>query len=312
MTRLPRILCIAGPTGCGKTAAALHIADMLAGHGLAADIINADSRQVYRDFPLITAQPSADEQKRFPHFLYGWLESGQKISAGEWARLAGAAIAASLQKHHIPVLVGGTGFYLKTLLDGISEIPPVPDAVHHRIIHEREILGTEALYQRLAAADPEYASRIHPNDKQRIMRALEVWEATGHTFSWWHRQKTEPPAWEVLRLGIGLPLAELTPFLEKRILDMIAQGAVEEAGKAMLRCPDMNAPAWSGIGCAELGRYLQGAISMEECIRLWQSSTRAYAKRQWTWFRADRRILWHAPSDFGGALEAVREFFGLD
>ena len=311
MSPLPRILCIAGPTGSGKTGMALRLAGFLARHGRSAHIINADSRQVYRDFPIITAQPSPDEQKNFPHHLYGWLPSGNKISAGEWSRLAENAIGNALRQGCIPILVGGTGFYMKTLLDGISEIPPVPSALHMKIIGERESYGTAYMHRRLLSIDPEYASKIHPNDKQRIMRALEVWEATGCTFTWWHAQKTPSPAYEVLRLGVGMPLAELTPLLENRIHAMLEMGALKEAENAMHRCPDMNAPAWSGIGCMELGRHLRGEISLAECIAMWKANTRAYAKRQWTWFKADARITWLSPLEYARAEKIVTDFLSL-
>ncbi len=292
------IICIAGPTGAGKTAAALHIAEALAAKGTVADIINADSRQVYRDFPVITAQPSASEQSAFCHKLYGWLESDKKISAGQWARLAADAIADTRARGRVPILVGGTGFYMKALLDGIAEIPITPREVAQSLLDECEAVGAPAMHARLAGIDPAYASKIHPNDRQRTIRALEVWQSTGHTFSWWHEHAMPQAGLKALRLGIGLPLEELAPLLSKRIGIMLENGAVAEARKALLRCPDRNAPAWSGIGCMELGAYLKGETDMQECIRLWMANTRAYAKRQWTWFRADPRILWHRPGDF--------------
>ncbi len=303
-----KILCIAGPTGAGKTALALRIAAMIDRMGGKAHIINADSRQVYKDFPIITAQPTQAEQRMFPHFLYGWLPSDKKISAGEWARLAGKAVKEAMLLDHIPILVGGTGFYLKAFLDGISEIPPVPAAIHQRIIDEREAYGTEYMHQKLLAIDSEYASKIHPHDKQRIMRALEVWESTGCTFTWWHKQKTPAPDYHVLRLGMGLSLEELTPLFQKRIRKMLDDGALDEAKRALVACPDRKAPGWSGIGCLEVHRYLEGELSLQECIDLWSANTRAYAKRQWTWFKADPRIIWLTPSQQSTAEELAGTF----
>jgi len=141
-----------------------------------------------------------------------------------------------------------------------------------------------------------------------VVRALEVWESTGRTFSSWHQTTPSPTSLRVLRLGIGLPLPELTPLLATRIRAMLNVGALDEARTALIRCPDTGAPGWSGIGCAELAAHLQGRLSLQECLELWTRNTRAYAKRQWTWFRADKRILWHRPEE-SAALEVQARAF---
>ncbi|WP_298068321.1 tRNA (adenosine(37)-N6)-dimethylallyltransferase MiaA [uncultured Mailhella sp.] len=305
------LLCLAGPTGCGKTAAALHLAAALEKRGRPVTIINADSRQVYRDFPVITAQPAPEERSVCPHLLYGWLETTKKISAGEWAEKARQAIEESAAAGRLPMLVGGTGFYLRALLDGIADIPaPDPD-IRQRIQEECLALGSPALHRRLLEVDPAYAARIHPRDSQRNMRALEVWESTGRTFTWWHERTPSPAPWRVLRLGIGLPLPELEPSLKQRIAVMMETGAVEEARQALKICPDTSAPAWTGIGCAEIAAFLLGRLSREECLERWAHNTRAYAKRQWTWFRADKRILWHRPKSDAVLFERAAAFLGL-
>ena len=308
MNTLPRVLCLVGPTGSGKTAAALHLAAALEKAGRPVSVINADSRQVYRDFPIITAQPTEEETRVCPHKLYGWLETTKKISAGQWADTAESAIRETLSEGRVPVLVGGTGFYLRALLDGIAAIPAVDPAIGKRLTRECEELGAPTLHARLSAIDPEYAAKIHPNDSQRNVRALEVWEGTGKTFTWWHTQATPPAAYNVLRLGIGLPLPELSPFLARRIELMLEAGALEEARRALTRCPDTAAPGWTGIGCAETAAFLEGRLSLPECIELWTRNTRAYAKRQWTWFRADQRIRWFRPGEHASLEASVREF----
>ncbi len=283
---LPQFLvCLAGPTGAGKTAAALALAD-----ALPVSVINADSRQVYRDFPIITAQPSDEERAHCPHLLYGFLPTEAKLGAGEYVRLAANAIAEEREKGRLPVLVGGTGLYFKALLEGIAPIPDIPPEISAHWQRRCEEEGSVALHVLLAEYDPEYAAKIHPNDRQRITRALEVRQATGKSFSWWHARPVPPSPYAVCNIGIELPMAELEPLLKRRIDLMLQAGALEEARAALLRCPDPDAPGWSGIGCIEVHAYLSGKISLDECRALWFKNTRAYAKRQNTWFRADKTL----------------------
>ena len=283
--------CIAGPTGAGKTAAALALSRKLGN----AVIVNADSRQVYADFPLITAQPSAKEQAECEHRLYGFLPCAEKLGAGEYARLSKDVIEESFAAGKQPILVGGTGLYFKTLLEGIAPIPDIPDEVHARWQAELASRGSPDLHAELSRHDPKYAARIHQNDKQRVTRALEVWQATGKTFSWWHTRPLSALPYVLVKTGIGLPMPELEPILQQRIELMLQAGALEEARAALAACPDPQAPGWSGIGCRELLDFLTGALSMEECRELWYRNTRAYAKRQYTWFRADKNISWFRP-----------------
>lgn len=293
-----RVICLVGPTGSGKTAAALHIARALEQAGFPASVINADSRQIYREFPVITAQPSRQEQAQCPHLLYGWLPTDRKSSAGQWADRVRAVMAELSAQARTPLLVGGTGLYLKALLDGMADIPAPDAAVRSRVQEQCRAEGPEALHARLRDVDPAYAARIHPHDRQRIARALEVWESTGRTLSWWHEHAApSTPETEVLRLGMGLPLPELTPFLNRRITAMLDAGALDEARAALDAYPDLSLPGWTGIGCRELGAYLAGQCPFEEAVELWRKNTRAYAKRQWTWFRADKRIQWFRPDD---------------
>ena len=294
--------CIMGPTGAGKTAAALALAS-----AFDASVINADSRQVYKDFPIITAQPSAEEQSACPHLLYGFLGCEQKLGAGAYARAAGRSIDAETQKGRLPLLVGGTGLYFKALLSGIAPIPPVPPDIAARWQRRCEEEGGAALHALLTKVDPAYAGKIHPHDRQRLTRALAVWEATGKTFSWWHDRELPGTPYLACKIGIGLPLAQLEGPLAGRIDLMLEAGALEEARTALNVCPDPAAPGWSGIGCAELYRHLAREISLEECKALWLKNTRAYAKRQHTWFRADPDIRWFAPWQISDIVEHVRQ-----
>lgn len=311
------LICLCGPTGAGKSAAALTLA-----REFPVRIINADSRQVYRDVPIITAQPSAEEQAACPHALYGVLPMDAPSSAGWWSEAALAEISPetateilrskaripSFEDARIPLLVGGTGLYLRALTDGMVEIPPVPDAVRERLEQELASLGHEALYARLLAVDPDYAPRVHPRNRQRLIRALAVHEVTGKSFSWWHAQTPPPPFPRVLRVGLALPMDELTPRLALRVHQMVEAGALNEARTAMALCPNKNAPGWTGIGCAELYAHLAGELTLEQCVNLWIKNTRAYAKRQLTWFRADSRIHWFHPSEDQQIIRLARDW----
>lgn len=300
------VICIAGPTGAGKSAVAALLAEELGGA-----VINADSRQVYADFPIITAQPGAAELQRAPHHLYGFLPCREKISAGGYARLAEHAIAEVAGQGQLPILVGGTGLYFQALLRGMADIPPVPDAIN---AHWRERFNQEggaALHTLLRERDPAYAAKIHPNDRQRLSRALAVIETTGKPFSWWHAAKTPAVRRDALVIGVDLPLSDLEPLLNRRIDLMLEAGALKEAENALRACPDRGAPGWSGIGCAELGRYLAGEISFAECREQWRRSTRAYAKRQLTWFRAKPDIFRRRPEETADILRKTRAWLGL-
>lgn len=302
---LPRVICLAGPTGSGKTALALNLARIFD-----CEIVNTDSRQVYRDFPLITAQPEAELKAQLPHHLYGYLESSRKISAGQWLGLALKAVQAISSRGRIALLVGGTGLYFDAMLKGLAVIPPVPDVISREYEARMQSEGPELLYQLLRELDPGYAVKIHPHDKQRIQRALEVLQATGRPFSWWHEHARPVPAARGPLLALDITLDKLEPRLGRRIDLMLAAGAYEEACRAWRNCPDESAPAWSGIGCAELLACLRGEIDLAECKRVWLANTRAYAKRQLTWFRAKKNAIWIKPDDqaaFGRAIKGWLE-----
>lgn len=295
----PRVVCLVGPTGVGKSAIALRLAGQFNG-----EIINADSRQVFEAFPIITAQPSQTEQSALPHRLYGFLKTDARFSAGAWGEKA----LEHIEHTAFPVFVGGTGLYLRAFFDGIVDIPPIPDDILTRLTEAYRIEGSLALHRKLEEIDPAYAARIHENDRQRIVRALCVYEATGKTFSWWHSQTPPPRDADVLRIGLRLPLDTLTPLLARRIDLMLEAGALEEARSEYAVFPDGTLPGWSGIGCRELHLYLSGVLSLDAARELWIKNTRAYAKRQLTWFNADSRIQWFAPNEGKEILTLVSEW----
>ncbi len=298
---MKKLICIMGPTGAGKTGISLELAKYYP-----ITVINADSRQTYADFPIISAQPSAEEKSFCPHMLYGYLKTEEQSSVGDWMVLARKQIEFCHQNNKIPVLVGGTGFYFKSLLDGIAKIPDVPMDIHEKYIYELEQFGSKFMYEKLLKVDFEYAQKIHFNDKQRIARALEVFEATERPLSSWHKENPKPINYDVLRIGIGIELKDLTPILYKRTEIMLKNNALAEAKQAFEINSDLSAPGWTGIGCREIINYLLGNYDLNTCMDLWNKNTRAYAKRQWTWFRADQRITWFSPYAFN--LKIVEDF----
>jgi tRNA dimethylallyltransferase len=299
-----KIVCLVGPTGTGKSAAALLLSRIFP-----VEIINFDSRQMYRDFPCITAQPSIEEQKLCPHHLYGFLNCQEKIDAGRYAELGEQAIQKAAHKLHTPLLVGGTGLYLKALTKGLAKIPEIPEEIHAKVLEECSSLGPEKLYNRLQEIDPLTARKIHHRDKQRITRALEVFRATGRPLSWWHRhQDRQNYNYQVLQIGLWADLKDLTPKLAERIDKMLEFGAIEEAKAAWEKCPDVQAPAWSAIGCAELLQYIKGLWNWQETREEWVRNTKKYAKRQLTWFKKDPSIVWCAPKDYARMEKLVRQW----
>ncbi len=303
---LPKVLCILGPTGAGKTDAAVGLAE-----GLGGGVVNFDSRQVYRYLPIVTAQPTPEERQTVPHLLYGFLDPCETISAGSFISMAEKAMAELRGEGLLPILVGGTGMYLEGLLQGLAEIPPVPAEVRTSVQAECDNQGTARLYARLTAIDPRYAARIHVNDRQRITRALEVHAATGRAFSEWHEQQNPQaakPHYNALKIGIVLGMSDLENRLALRIERMLEAGALEEMRRAYTLCPNEHAPGFTGIGCRELLEVILGRTSLEEAKHIWLKRTRAYAKRQLTWFRRDKGIHWFSPAELSAMLDLAQRW----
>lgn len=295
-----KVICLGGPTGCGKSQAAIEIARVFN-----CEIINADSRQVYADFPIITAQPNKAQIQEVWHHLYGFLPTDAKFSAGDWQRRVLTLCKEIISRDRIPLLVGGTGFYFNSLLEGLAQIPPIPSDISEDLIGFLHTKGIKFLYAQLSEIDPVFALKIHPNDKQRILRGLEVYSATGRPLSWWHENATQKSLASGPLLVMKENLENLVAGLEKRISLMLELGAIQEAQTALLKCDNASAPGWTGIGCAELFLHLQGRYDLEECRRIWLANTRAYAKRQLTWFRGRKNSIWVEPDNLKAILKEV-------
>lgn len=272
---------IAGPTASGKSAHALSIAQSRGGV-----IINADSQQLYRDLPILTARPTPDEEAKAPHRLYGILGASEQPSAGKWLRLAKMEIDWALAEGKLPVVVGGTGLYLKALMQGIAEIPEIEPSVRKQAVLDYEAMGRDAFCERLRAVDPGFFERLKVYDRQRVVRAWEVWLGTGKPLSFWQQQGALAPypgkPFEVIK--IELPREELYRRCDERFLRMVEQGAVEEV-RALIPSLQEGGNLEKIIGVPELSAYIRGEISLKDAISKAQQATRNYAKRQTTWLR---------------------------
>jgi tRNA dimethylallyltransferase len=274
---------IAGATASGKSALALDLAAEFGG-----TIINADSMQIYRDLPILTAQPDAASMAKVPHRLYGTLPLDDPATAARWAELAGAEIKAAWAAGRPPFLVGGTGLYLRALLEGFAPIPDIDPRYRVEAQTLLAELGAAGLHARLQERDPETAAKLRPSDSQRLMRAWEVLSATGKPLAWWQSQPSAPPvAIEALCLVTAPARGALYAACDDRLVTMVAKGAVEEvaAARRAYAGADQEQAGFKALGFRELARHLDGELSLGEAVAAAQQATRNYAKRQGTWFR---------------------------
>jgi tRNA dimethylallyltransferase len=273
----PPLVVIAGSTASGKSALALSLAQQFGGV-----IVNADSAQIYRDLRVLSAAPTGDDLLKADHRLYGIQDGALPCSAAGWAEMAWRDIADVHASGRTPILVGGTGLYLRTLLDGIAPVPAIDPDVRARV---RET-SVEENRERLVTLDPEAAARIKAADTARINRALEVILSTGRTLSEWQKQREGGIANCVdLRPIILLPPRKwLYARCNERFSHMIDQGAITEVETLLARKLNANLPVMRAIGVRELSAYLLGETSLDEAVAAGQQATRRYAKRQYTWF----------------------------
>jgi tRNA dimethylallyltransferase len=287
----PAIL-IHGPTASGKTKLAIALARRLDG-----EIVNADAMQCYRDLNVLTARPDAAELAAAPHNLFGHVDAAERHSAADWAKEAAAEIARLGAAEKVPIIVGGTGLYLSALTDGLSEIPPVPDAAREeaRARVARDLPGAWA---EVSARDPQTAARIESTDRQRISRALEVLLATGHPLTHFHGKATPvlaPGSW----VGVTLtpPRDTLYARIDLRVDAMIKAGALEEARTLWARGLERELPAMRAHGMPGFCDYFEGRASLADAVERCKRDTRRYAKRQMTWI-AHQFTMWpRVPSE---------------
>ena len=287
----PTLALIAGPTASGKSALALALAERTGG-----TIVNADSAQVYRDLRVVTARPSADEESRAPHRLYGHRDGADPCSAAEWAAEARAVIEEVHSADGLPILVGGTGLYLRTLIDGIAPVPEIDPAIRAEV----RALDVAWAHERLAIEDPGAAARLRPTDTTRVARALEVVRSTGRPLAAWQKERVGGIGGSVeLRALVLLPRR---PWLYARCDDrfekILSDEGIEEVRLLLERRLNPVLPVMRAIGVPEIQAMLEGRMTRAEALEAGRTATRQYAKRQYTWFSRQ------PPSDWARFEEA--------
>ena len=287
MASLRDILVIAGPTASGKTAVGIELAQRIDG-----EIISADARQIFRFMDIGTAKPTAEEQAAARHHLIDFVNPDGDYSAGQFAEDASAVIGDIIRRDKVPIVAGGAGLYIRALFDGFSPMPKIPIEIRARLKEEgRDCLP--ALYERLCEADPEWAAKIQPTDTQRILRGLEVYEASGKPLSEHQKVPPTPPIRHTASyFGLYWEREALYDRINARACLMFENGLIEEAAGLRDRgyTPDLN--ALNAFGYREVFQYLDGETTLDRALADLQQGTRRYAKRQMTFFRKDERILW--------------------
>lgn len=301
---MPRLVAIVGPTATGKSALAAAVARR---HG--GEVVNADALQIYRGLDVGTGKPGPELRAAAPHHLFDILPPADACSAAWLAELARAVLEEIAGRGRPAIVVGGGGFYVQAILDGLGPVPPTPPEVRRQW---RECLAREglpALVAELARRDPATASRLSPGDRHRILRALEVHAATGEPLSAWHARGpigTNPL--DAVRIGLTLPRALLYDRIELRVREMIAAGWVDEVERLLAAGVPASAPAFQALGYREIVAVLEGRMALTEAEQRIVAATRRYAKRQETWFRRDPRIRWFDARESEGAGQFIAPY----
>ncbi len=284
---MTQTLAIVGPTGTGKTELSLGLAELLRG-----EIVNCDSRQIYRGLDIGSAKPTLVERERVPHHLFDLIAPSETFDCARYRSMARAAIDEIGGRDKRSILVGGTGLYLKTVRYGLFEGPPRDEALRSELT-AREAADRGCLHAELTAADPPTAARLHPNDTHRVVRALEVQKLSGRPLSSWHAEHGFRQSEISVRVfGLSMPREKLYERIDQRCREMVERGFVEEVRGLLDAGLSADLPALRSIGYREIGDYLRGRCQLDDAIEAMARATRRFAKRQLTWFRADPTIEW--------------------
>lgn len=304
-TRKPKIVVICGPTGVGKTSLAIRMAQHFDG-----EIVGADSMQLYRHMDIATAKPTAQEQAAIPHHLIDVVNPDEEFDAVRYADMAHRIVLELLGRGKRAFVVGGTGLYIKALINGLFAAPPTDPEIRKDLAAEAEKLGNWALFERLQRIDPESAAKIHHHDTYRIIRALETFANTGTTISEYHRRhQSRSPRFDALKIGLRRDRHQLYERIDERVEVMLAQGLQAEVQGLLDKGYSLQRKAMQSLGYRHMGAYLNGEMPREEAIRTMKRDHRRYAKRQLTWFKADETINWIEPHEFARATALIKNFY---
>jgi len=284
----PLLVAIVGPTGSGKTALSLAIAERFN-----SEIVNCDSVAIYREFEIGTAKPSREERARAPHHLIDILDPEQQMTAGEYSRIGREVLQEIKSRGRMPIVVGGTGFYLRALLEGLFEGPERSEELRARLRQIEQKRGADYLHRILNRIDRAAASRIHANDVPKVIRAIEVClQARRPMTELWEQGRDPLQGFRILRIGLNPERNALYTRINRRCEQMFDDGLIEETERLMKEYP--NAPALSSLGYKQVGQLLRGEINRKLALWAAQQGHRNYAKRQLTWFRREPDVKWLA------------------
>ena len=305
----PKVVCIVGPTGCGKTGLGVALAERLGG-----EVVSCDSMQLYRGMVIGTAAPTEAETRGVPHHMVGVIDPREDYSVARYAADAAECVDGILARGKLPILVGGTGLYLDALLRGHGYAPGTTGGETRRLLERRwDNEGGEVLFAELRSIDPESAAALHPNDKKRVIRALEVYRETGKTMSR-HNADTRlvPPRYEPVYLGLAYAdREEMKRIIDLRVDRMVAQGLFDEVRALVESGVPRTATAMQAIGYKEFFPYFEGTAPLDACTEKLKQASRNYAKRQLTWFRHMDGVVWldaSAPDVTVRAVQLTQEF----
>ncbi len=295
------LVLLAGPTAAGKTSLALGLAARLS-----AEIVNADSMQVYRRMDIGTAKPAPSERKLIAHHLIDVADPDEPFDAAKYVELARPAVEHIRSKGKVPLVVGGTGLYMKVLTRGICWGPPTDQGVREKLLLDEKTIGLAGLFSQLSIVDPDAASRIHPHDRQRILRALEVFRITGVPLSdYQKRHGFSGQELAAVKIFIFREREELYARINRRVDEMISRGLEQEVRNLISIGYGPDLKSMQSLGYRQMAQYVRGELSMDEAVYLIKRDTRRYAKRQMTWFRADPGFTWFHADDLSGIISHI-------
>ena len=304
VSKKPKVIVICGPTGIGKTTVGINLAEKFGG-----EIIGADSMQIYRHMDIGTAKPTAEERRKVPHHMVDIVDPDDDFDAAQYSEKARMTIAELESQMRLSFIVGGTGLYIKAMLHGLFQSDPVDPIIRNRLKRELEQDGSSRLYERLEQMDPETAGRLHPNDSYRIIRALETIESSAKSISKHHRNHgfAEAP-FNALKIGLWKDREKLYERIDQRVDLMIQAGLVEEVKKLLAMGYSAELKSMQSIGYRHVVGFLERTMPWDKCVYTLKRDTRRYAKRQLTWFGADRDIIWQNPANVKDIISIIGKF----